>query len=135
MVVQNTLAPPGEGVICNVRVDYHDQPLMVLRRLVAQHEAEALEQHGYHQADLGNLAHALEIFTAARAQAPDATTMQFWQAMLLADRYDQHEEAYRLFHDLVAREPQWRDVAQRLLRVERFMHPERIRHVLTDNVT
>jgi uncharacterized Ntn-hydrolase superfamily protein len=120
----------GRSVICDLRVDLDSDPVRRLGELVDQHEAQRLDRTAHKLAATGDLHKATEMFGMARDRAPDASEMQFWQAVGLACKYGDLGRARQLFADLVAREPQWRDLLTRMAEAGWFERPEAIERML-----
>lgn len=130
LVVSSEAEPDWENIVCNLRVDDHTNPIMELRRLVDQHIANALSDQGYAQAKRGEIDAAIQTWAQARARAGDATEMQFWQAVTLADEYGRFGEGRALLHDLAMREPQWIELVRRLVPAGLLTHPETVAQLL-----
>lgn len=115
LVVGSQPGPDWSNIIYDLRVDEHTLPVAELRRLVGLHAAARLSNEGEAQAKRGEIDTALATFAQARAATTDATELQFWQAITLAEDCQRFDEARDLLHDLVAREPQWRELVTRLI--------------------
>jgi uncharacterized Ntn-hydrolase superfamily protein len=115
LVVGSKPGPDWTNIVCDLRIDDHTMPVAELRRLVEQHVANRLSNEGEEQARRGEIDAALVTFAAARTRAADATELQFWQAIMLAQDCGRFDEARELLHDLIAREPQWRELVGRLV--------------------
>jgi uncharacterized Ntn-hydrolase superfamily protein len=129
-VVASDAATDPDGAICDLRVDLDADPLRRLGDLVNQHEAQILDRTAHKHAAIGEVEKALDMFRAARERAPDASEMQFWQAVGLVTKYGQSAQGRRLFAGLVAEQPQWRDLLARMLEQCWFDNPEAIKQVL-----
>lgn len=131
IVVDGDHGAAWQHTVCNLRVDQADQPLVALRRLVAQHQATLIYRTGHAQLLAGDWQAAIDSFTAARDHAPDATEMQYWQAIALAAQPAAHPEARRLLADLLAHEPQWHALTERMLAYQLFEQPTAVAELLT----
>lgn len=134
VVVKSDAGPDWKNVVCNLRVDDHVAPLQALRQLVNDHIARELDDQGYAQAKDGQLEQALATFAQARSQISDASEMQFWQAMALADKFEHLAEGRALLHDLIAREPQWRELVERMVPAGLFDHAETAERLLAEGL-
>lgn len=131
LVLSSNPGPDWHNVVCDLRVDDHVAPLAELRRLVEQRLADRLSDEGEEQARRGEVEAAIATFAEARARSHDPSELQFWQALILADECRRFDEARELLRDLVAREPQWRELVPRLVPA-RLIKPETAERLLAE---
>jgi uncharacterized Ntn-hydrolase superfamily protein len=105
--------PPWEGPIVDLRVEDHPDPVGELERLVDLGRAYAAMNAGDAAAGAGRWLEALAAYADAAARAPHIPELGFWHAVGLvhAGRAD---HAIRLFGDVFARDPRWRDAVGRI---------------------
>lgn len=132
LVLSSNEGPEWHNVVCDLRVDDHVTPLAELRRLVEQRLADRLSDEGEEQARRGEVEAAIATFAEARARSHDPSELQFWQAMVLADECRRFDEARALLRDLVAREPQWRELISRLVPAQ-LIKPETAARLLAED--
>lgn len=132
LVLGSKPGPDWHNIVCDLRVDEHVTPLVELRRLVEQRLAGRLSDEGEEQARRGDVEAAIATFAAARARSHDPTELQFWQAIMLADECQRFDVARELLRDLVAREPQWRELVSRLVPAQ-LIKPETAARLLAES--
>lgn len=104
---------PWEGVIMDLRVEDHPQPIAELRRLVTLHRAyQEMNAGDAHLAE-GRVEAALEAYRRAAEMAPHLDELPFWHAVTLAE-IGRLEEALPIFKQVFARNPDWADLLTRL---------------------
>ena len=106
-------AEPWEGVLVDLRVDDHPDPIAELGRLLQVHRAFEYMNRGDEQLGGGEVAAALECYRAAATLLPHMAELSFWHAVALAG-LGRMEEAQPLFRAVFAREPVWADIVRRL---------------------
>ena len=106
-------ATPGHGVVVDLRVDDHRQPLAELRRLLGVHRAYDEMNAGDEAMAKNDLAAALTSYTRASALAPEIVELPFWQAVTLFAA-GQEEKALPIFARVFAADERWRRLVPRL---------------------
>jgi uncharacterized Ntn-hydrolase superfamily protein len=110
--------PSGDrwsGVLLDLRVEDHPNPLVELRRLWDLHRAYEHMNQGDELLGEDRLEEALEQYRTAAQMAPQIAELPFWQAVTLAD-LGRVDEALPLFRDVFARDPNLAVLVQRLPR-------------------
>ncbi len=104
---------PWTGVVLELRVEDHAEPLVELRRLLHLHRAYEHMNQG--DAFLGEdrVEEALQEYHTAAEMAPQIPELPFWQAVTLAD-LGRMDEAMPLFEDVFARDANLPELLQRL---------------------
>ncbi len=102
-----------EGVVMELRVEDHPQPLVELRRVMNIHRAYTWMNQG--DADLADNKPeaALASYQKAVALAPDIVEIPFWNAVTLCES-GRVEEAMPVFQAVFEREPVWAELLRRL---------------------
>ena len=96
-----------------LHVEDHPAPLDELRRLLGLRRANDLLEEADEHVAAGELDAAVDAYARAVELAPDQTELRFWAAVTLFTA-GAHDEARSRFAELVATEPHWRDVLDRL---------------------
>jgi uncharacterized Ntn-hydrolase superfamily protein len=104
---------PWQGLLVDVRVEDHPQPLAELRRLVGIQSAYQLMNEGDAHLSAGNTEAALSAYRAAAQLAPSILELPFWHAVTLAD-LGRTAEALPIFTQVFATEPNWAELLVRL---------------------
>ncbi len=104
---------PWEGVLVDLRVEDHPQPLQELARLLRIHKAYTLMNRGDAFLGEGDIPAALDCYSQASAMAPGMPELPFWHAVTLAD-LGRLEEALPIFKTVFAANPNWAVLVQRL---------------------
>ena len=104
---------PWQGLLVDVRVEDHPQPLAELRRLVGIQSAYQLMNEGDAHLSAGNIEAALSAYRAAAQLAPSILELPFWHAVTLAD-LGRTAEALPIFAHIFATEPNWAELLVRL---------------------
>lgn len=105
---------PWEGVILDLRVDDHDNPLAELARLMDVARANTLEGEAGDLLQAGDFEAAMGTWARARALVPDDHELIFWQAVSLV-RNGHEDAALPIFAEAFARHPLWRETLPRLV--------------------
>ncbi|OPZ79747.1 MAG: hypothetical protein BWY79_00264 [Actinobacteria bacterium ADurb.Bin444] len=114
LVVEAEAKPESwQGVLVDLRVDDHPDPIVELRRLLQVHRAFTYMNQGDQQIGAGDVAAALESYRVAAALVPDMAELSFWHAVALAG-LGRLDEALSLFRTVFEQEPVWADIVQRL---------------------
>ncbi|UCH62218.1 MAG: DUF1028 domain-containing protein [Fidelibacterota bacterium] len=103
-----------KGVLMELRVEDHPDPLSELRRLVNVHRAYEYMNAGDLAVEHGDNEGALRQYGAAEELFPDNLEMKFWHAVALANM-DRLEESYPLFRTIFRRDNNWRILLPRLV--------------------
>jgi tetratricopeptide (TPR) repeat protein len=101
------------GVLLELRVEDHPNPLVELRRLWNLHRAYEHMNQGDDLLGEDRVEEALEQYRTAAQMAPQIAELPFWQAVTLAD-LGRVGEALPLFRDVFARDPNLAVLVQRL---------------------
>ena len=102
-----------EGVLLELRVEDHPDPLVELRHLVKLHRAYEHMNEGDELLGEDRVEEALVQYRTAAQMAPEIPELPFWQAVTLAD-LGRVDEALPLFGDVFARDPNLAVLVQRL---------------------
>lgn len=108
---------PAEGEAwrreVDLRVEDNEDPVTELGRLLVLHRAYALAAQGDELAGAGRHAEASERYERAAALAPGSDELVFWAGLGAAQAGDVERGAARV-REVVARDPRWRDLLDRL---------------------
>lgn len=102
-----------QGVLVDLRVDDHPEPILELRRLLHVHRAFRHMNRGDEQLAEGDVAAALESYRTAATLVPHMAELSFWHAVALAG-LGRMDEAQPLFCSVFEQEPVWAEIVQRL---------------------
>ena len=114
LVVEGEAAAPGEGVVVDLRVEDHPDPLGELRRLWRLHRAYTEAAAGDEALARGQTETARSHYEEAASLAPESTELLYWRALALLQAGEE-EPALLLFRRVFAREPRWLALAPRLV--------------------
>lgn len=104
---------PWDGILIDLRVDDHPQPLQELRRLLTAHRAyDWMNQGDAFLAD-GQVEQALSAYRSAAELAPQFDELPFWHALTLAE-LDRMDEAAPIFKEVFRANPNWAELVKRL---------------------
>ncbi len=109
--------PFEERSIYDLRVDEHEYPLEELDRLVRFRRAQLIDTEGYRQLEEGHRDEAINTWLRARQLAPELEEMAYWQAVTLADEYNDVKTAAKILSPMLikeARKDHWIDLIKRL---------------------
>ncbi|WP_424913400.1 DUF1028 domain-containing protein [Thermanaerothrix sp.] len=104
---------PWEGVVMDLRVEDHPQPIAELRRLVTLHRAYQQMNAGDAHLAEGRVEAALEAYRQAALMAPEIDELPFWHAVTLAE-LGRLDEALPIFKQVFARNSDWAELLTRL---------------------
>jgi uncharacterized Ntn-hydrolase superfamily protein len=104
---------PWEGILFELRVEDHPEPLQELRRLVSLQRAYEHSNRGDELLGQDRVEEALQEYRVAAEMAPQIAELPFWHAVALAD-LDRMDEALSLFRNVFARDPNLVTLVQRL---------------------
>jgi len=114
LVVSGTAsANPWEGILVDLRVEDHPQPVQELNRLLGVHRAYEWMNQGDAFLTEGQVDQALSAYRSAAELAPDMDELPFWHALTLAD-LDRMEEAAPIFKAVFRVNPNWAELVKRL---------------------
>ena len=114
LVVSGTAsARPWEGILVDLRVEDHPQPVPELKRLLGVHRAYAWMNQGDAFLAEGQVEQALHAYRSAAEMAPDMDELPFWHALTLAD-LDRMDEAASIFKAVFRVNPNWAELVKRL---------------------
>jgi uncharacterized Ntn-hydrolase superfamily protein len=102
-----------EGVLLELRVEDHPEPIQELRRLVTLHNAYELMNEGDACLGVGKTNEALKVYAKAAGLAPQILELPFWQAVTLAE-IGKVDESLPIFQRVFEADLQWKKLLQRL---------------------
>lgn len=117
VVTSDRSAKAGDVYLYNLRVDEHDEPLRELARLVRLRSARHIDSAGFAAMERGDRESALALWAAARERAPELEETAYWQAVSLADKYNDIPNAAAILRPMLAndsRREHWIDLLHRL---------------------
>ncbi len=123
---------PWQGILVDIRVDDHPEPLVQLRRLLKVNNAyQSMNAGDAFLAD-GKVEQAFEAYNRAARLAPEIIELPFWQAVTLAES-GKVEESLPIFKRVFEDDENWRVLLARLPRAGLFKVSEadcqRILHI------
>lgn len=104
---------PWQGILVDLRVDDHPEPLHELRRLLTVNKAYQSMNAGDAFLAEGKIDEAFQAYNAAAALAPEIIELPFWQAVTLAES-GRVTEALPVFERVFAADENWRELLRRL---------------------
>lgn len=104
---------PWADRVLDLRVEDHTDPVRELQRLLVVHRAYDHMNRGDVAIERGDMAKALEHYSAASKLVPDNLEMVYWHAVTLATN-GRVEEALPLFRTVFAKDPNWVELTRRL---------------------
>lgn len=104
---------PWKGILVDLRVEDHPEPLIELRRLLKVQRAYEAMNRGDAYLSEGKVKEAFQAYEQGASLAPEIDELPFWQAVTLADT-GRVEEALPIFARLFKAEPNWALLLQRL---------------------
>ena len=114
LVVSGTAsAKPWEGILVDLRVEDHPQPVPELKRLLGIHRAYEWMNQGDAFLAEGQVEQALHAYQSAAELAPDMDELPFWHALTLAD-LGRMDEAAPIFEAVFQGNPNWAELVKRL---------------------
>lgn len=102
-----------QGVVMDLRVEDHPEPLKELRRLVTLQKAYDLMNSGDDFLGRGNIREALNAYQNAVRIAPEIDELPFWQAVTLAEM-GELDEANSIFRKIFRKDERWKMLLTRL---------------------
>ncbi len=104
---------PWQGILVDLRVDDHPEPLQELRRLLIVNKAyDSMNQGDAFLAE-GKISEAFLAYDTAARLAPEIIELPFWQAVTLAES-NRMEEALPIFQRVFNEDPHWLELVKRL---------------------
>lgn len=104
---------PWAGILVDLRVEDHPDPLVELRRLLSVQRAYESMNRGDALLSEGKVEEAFAAYDRGAKLAPHLAELPFWQAVTLADT-GRVEEALPIFKRVFADDPNWALLLQRL---------------------
>ena len=101
----------------SLRVDEHENPVVELARLVRNRRAQHVDEEGHKLLIEGQHVAALAKWAEARSIAPEQEELAFWQAVTLADKVGDVDEAAAILKPMLAaesRRDEWVELIRRL---------------------
>lgn len=105
-----------EDRVVDIQIADHPTPLGELRRILKVHRAYEQMNAGDLAVEKGDMAQAMEHYSAAESMFPDNLEMRYWHAVTLANT-GEVEEALPLFKFVFDRDTSWRKLTTRLVPV------------------
>ena len=104
---------PWQGILVDLRVDDHPEPLQELWRLLIVNKAyESMNQGDVFLAE-GKISEAFLAYDTAARLAPEIIELPFWQAVTLAES-NRLEEALPIFRRVFNEDSHWLELVKRL---------------------
>lgn len=104
---------PWAGILVDLRVEDHPEPLLELRRLLSVQRAYESMNRGDALLSEGKVEEAFEAYDRGAKLAPHLVELPFWQAVTLADT-GRVEESLPIFKGVFEEDPNWALLLQRL---------------------
>jgi uncharacterized Ntn-hydrolase superfamily protein len=106
-------ATPWEGVLFDVRVDDHPDPVGELERICRRFLAYSYIDKADHAAQQGDFETAMRVFGEAMALDPNEEQLQLWFPLTLADEYARFDLAEPVLKELFAQNAMWSECVLR----------------------
>lgn len=110
---------PWTGILVDLRVEDHPEPLKELRRLLTLQRAYQAMNKGDELLAAGKVQQAFEEYDHGVNLAPQLDELPFWQAVTLADT-GKIEESLSIFKKVFSLNPDWAELLKRLPRAGLF---------------
>lgn len=107
---------PWQGVVTDLRVDDHVEPLQELKRLLGVSEAYDAMNQGDLAIEHQKLDEALAYYRQAESMLPGRLEPRFWHAVQLAST-GRLERSLPIFREVFSKESNWLELAKRLVEV------------------
>ena len=104
---------PWTGILVDLRVEDHPEPLIELRRLLTLQRAYQAMNRGDELLAAGKVQQAFKEYDHGVELAPQLDELPFWQAVTLADT-GKVEESLPIFKKVFALNPDWAELLKRL---------------------
>jgi uncharacterized Ntn-hydrolase superfamily protein len=101
----------------DLRIDEHPDPVAELKRLTRLRTSQLISDEGEEALQSGMTEEGLKLWSQARQLAPELEETGFWQAMILADNYNDPGGAAAILDEVFRtdlRRAHWLDLIQRL---------------------
>jgi uncharacterized Ntn-hydrolase superfamily protein len=122
---------PWSGVLVDLRVEDHPEPLAELRRLLNVQRAYQSMNTGDALLSEGKVTEAFEAYNKAAQLAPHIDELPFWQAVTLADS-GRVDESLPIFKKVFKADPNWALLLQRLPKAGLFKDdPELMKKIIS----
>lgn len=122
---------PWTGILVDLRVEDHPEPLMELRRLLNIQRAYQSMNRGDELLSEGKNLEAFDAYNKAALLAPHLDELPFWQAVTLADT-GKVEEALPIFKQVFKSNPDWATLLERLPKAGLFKDdPELLKKIVS----
>ncbi|MEE8583676.1 MAG: DUF1028 domain-containing protein [Acidobacteriota bacterium] len=108
---------PWQGVLVELRVDDHQNPLQELERLLGVQEAYQAMNQGDLAIENQHMEEALQHYRRAESMLPNRLEPRFWHAVQLVT-LGRLEEALPIFRAVFAQDKNWLELARRLVKVD-----------------
>jgi uncharacterized Ntn-hydrolase superfamily protein len=95
------------GVLYDVRVDDHPEPLKELERISNRHYAYQMTDEAAGLTQQGDIESAMGRYQDAIALAPEDLQLRFWFALTMADEFGQLQAVEGVFREVFAKDPMW----------------------------
>jgi uncharacterized Ntn-hydrolase superfamily protein len=122
---------PWTGVLVDLRVDDHPEPLVELRRLYNVQQAYQRMNAGDALLSEGKASEAFEAYNKAAQLAPQIDELPFWQAVTLADS-GRLAEALPIFKKVFDADPNWALLLKRLPKAGLFKDDQELMRQIMD---
>jgi uncharacterized Ntn-hydrolase superfamily protein len=106
IVKMEKMENPWDGVLCDLRVEDHPDPINELQRLIRIQHAYQLMNTADELITKGDFAMAAATYEKAAVIAPDNIEIAFWHAIALAE-IGRLSEALPVFHSVFHRDKHW----------------------------
>jgi uncharacterized Ntn-hydrolase superfamily protein len=113
IVSGETPVQPWKGILVDLRVEDHPEPLVELRRLLNVQRAYEHMNQGDDLLSQGKVDEAFTAYRQGAALAPHLDELPFWQAVTLLDT-GREEEALPILKRIFKSDPNWRLLIERL---------------------
>lgn len=113
VVSGETTTEPWKGVLVDLRVEDHPEPLVELRRLYDTQRAYEFMNKGDDLLSNGKVEEAFDAYNKAANLAPHILELPFWQAITLIET-GREEQALPILKKIIAVEPNWITLIERL---------------------
>ncbi len=107
------LSHPWQGILVDLRVDDHPEPLQELRRLITVNNAYQSMNTGDARLAEGKIEEAFVAYNAAASLAPEIIELPFWQAVTLAES-GKITKSLPIFKKVFASDRNWVELLRRL---------------------
>lgn len=122
---------PWTGILVDLRVEDHPEPLIELRRLLNIQRAYQSMNRGDELLSEGKNLEAFDAYNKAALLAPHLDELPFWQAVTLADT-GKVEEALPIFKQVFKSNPDWATLLERLPKAGLFKNdPELLKKIVS----